>query len=115
MSYRNEMNQVAKETSWTFWRFLPIFLIAVVILSAIGFGLNSLGLFGRTVVERKVFENSFQYTEARKTEIATYEAQLAEIDGKLANPNLDVDTRANLEAQKSALNIQLATARRKVQ
>ncbi len=115
MSYRDEMNQVAKETSWTFWRFLPIFIIAVVILSAIGFGLNSLGLFGRTVVERKVFENSFQYTEARKSEIATYEAQLAEIDGKLANPNLNADTRANLEAQKSAINIQLSVARRKLQ
>jgi len=113
MPYRNEMNQVAKDTAWTFWRFLPIFIVVVCILAFIGFGLNSLGLFGRTAVERKVFENSFQYSEARKSEIATYEAQLAEIDGKLANPNLDANTRANLEAQKSAINIQLSIARSK--
>ena len=59
MSYRDEMNEVAKETSWTSWRFLPIFIVSVVILTALGFGLRSLGLWGGTVVERKVFENSY--------------------------------------------------------
>jgi hypothetical protein len=33
-----------------------------------------LGVFGKTMVEREVFESSYQYSEARKSEIATYEA-----------------------------------------
>lgn len=93
---------------WFFWGLL-LASIAGIILT----GLSYLGVFGQTVVERKVFENSFQYSESRKAEIATFEAQLAEIDGKLNNTNLDSDTRTNLEAQKSAINIQLSVARSK--
>ena len=69
--YRKEAGEIARETSWTFWRFLPIFLVAITILSLVGFGLNSLGLFGKTVVERKVFENSYQRSTALTERLAT--------------------------------------------
>lgn len=111
MSYRDEARQVAKDSHWTFWRFLPVFLVAVVVLSAVGFGLNSLGLFGRTVVEREIFEHSYQKQAGLKAEISTYEATLAEIGRKLENRNLDANTRSNLEAQSSAIRIKMAAAK----
>lgn len=83
----------------------------LVLTTIVGAGLKSAGLIGGTIVEREVFENSFQYSESRKTQIATFEAQLAEIERKLMNSDLDQTTRHNLEAQASSLRIQLATAR----
>jgi hypothetical protein len=109
--YRNEARQVAKDARWTFWRFLPLFLIVVVVLSGVGFGLNSLGLIGKTAVEREVFEQSYQRSESIKAEIAMNEATLVEIERKLSNPNLDENTRHNLEAQASAARLRIATAK----
>jgi hypothetical protein len=83
------------------------------VLTLIGFGLNSMGLIGSTIAKRKVFENSFQYSEARKGEIAVFTAQQAELEGQLSNPGLDVGTRANLEAQAASLRVQLSAARSK--
>jgi hypothetical protein len=113
--YRKEVNQVAKDSSWTFWRFLPLFLIVIVFISVLGFGLRSAGLFGKTVVERKVFENSYQRSEAIKSQIALDESVISEIRQKLSNPNLDANTRYNLEAHLSATKIRIETARRKQQ
>ena len=111
--YRKEMNQVAKDTSWTFWRFLPITIVIIGILALLGFGLRSAGLFGDTIVERKVFENSYQRSEALKSQIAGDEAVLVEIERKLSNTTLDENTRTNLEAQASAARIRIATAKSK--
>jgi len=111
--YREEVNNGLKEAQWTFFKGMPLFLIVVVFLTMLGFALNSLGLLGRTVVKRKVFENSFQYTEAKKSEIATFEAQLVEINRKLSGDSIDPATRTNLEAHASALRIQLNVARSK--
>lgn len=93
---------------WNFWRFLPLFLM----ITGGGFVLQSLGLFGRTVVERKVFENSYQRSAALEAQIATDEATIAEIERKLANPNLDADTKNALEAQAAAARIRIAAAQR---
>lgn len=89
---------------WWFW---VLMLIAVSLL-AFG-GLRILGVVG----ERVVFEQSFQYKEARKTEIATFEAQLAEINHILGYHSLDENVRVNLEAQAASIRIQLNVARRK--
>lgn len=113
--YRNEVGKLAQESRWTFFRFLPLFVGAVVVLFALGFGLRSLGLIGETVVERKVFEQSYQRSEALKSRIAIDKATLAEIAGKLSNPNLDKNTRFNLQAQASAARIRISTARSKQQ
>lgn len=111
--YRKDMSEIARESAWTARRFLPLFLGGVVVLSLVGFTLNSLGLFGRTVVERKVFEQSYQRSEALKSQIANDEAVLAEITRKLGNSGLDANTRANLEAQAAAARIRINTARSK--
>jgi len=99
-----------KKLLGTWWVWVVFLLIATGIVL---FGLNALGLIGQTIVERKVFENSYQYSEARKTAVAMYEAQLAEIQQKLINQSLDQNTRNNLEAQASAIRIRLATERSK--
>jgi len=82
-------------------------IIAVILLSGLGFVLNSCGVFGSTIVERKVFENSYQRTESLKSRIAIDEATLAEINIKLQNPNLDEDIRWNLKAQAAAARIRI--------
>ncbi|OGZ44484.1 MAG: hypothetical protein A3J55_04565 [Candidatus Ryanbacteria bacterium RIFCSPHIGHO2_02_FULL_45_17b] len=109
--YRDEARQMAKDAHWTFWKFFPAFLVAVIMLSAVGFGLNSLGLFGKTVVERKVFEHSYQRQAGLEAEIATYQATLTEIERKLTNSELDTNTRFNLEAQASMIRIKMAAAK----
>ena len=111
-NYRKEADVVFREARWTFFRGLPLFVTVIILLSVFGFGLRSIGFLGSTVVERKIFEHSYQRSEGLKTRIATDEAVLAEIEQKLTNPKLDPDTRANLEAQASAARIRIATARR---
>lgn len=93
-----------------------VWLVFLMICTGIVFtGLSYFGFVGKTIVERVVFEKSFQYSEARKSAVATYTAQLVEIDRKLTNPDLEKSTRRNLEAQASGLRIQLSTERSKQQ
>jgi hypothetical protein len=109
--YRNEARRIHKEVRWTFWKVFPLALVIMIVLSAVGFGLRALGLIGETVVERKVFENSYQRSESIKAQIATDEAVLVEIERKLLNPGLDESTRHNLEAQATAARVRIATAK----
>ena len=89
---------------WWLW------VLLLIAITAIAFGgLKIAGVIG----ERIVFEQSFQYKEARKTEIATFEAQLAEINRQLASTTLDENVRVNLEAQAASIRIQLNVARSK--
>lgn len=112
MSYREEMKEAYSDAKWTLWKYLPLALVVIVVLFITGFVLSSIGVFGSTVVERKVFENSYQRSEAIKSQINTDKAVLKEIEMKLRNPNLDKDTRFNLEAQASAARIRINTAER---
>jgi biopolymer transport protein ExbB/TolQ len=91
---------------WWMW------VLFLIVISGIVFGgLRYAGLVGQTFVERKVFENSYQYSAAQKARIATFQAQLSEIDTRLMSTDLDDATRANLEATRSGIKIQLTTAR----
>ncbi len=110
--YRKEANQFAKDSGWTFRRFLPIILIALVVLGLTGFALKSAGLFGDTVVERMVFKNSYQRSESFKARIATDEAALAEIQVQLRNPELGPNIKNNLRAQAAGIRIRIKAAKR---
>jgi len=111
--YREDMQNVHKKARWTFWKFLPLTIIVILFLSVLGFGLHSLELWGSTVVERKVFEASYQRTESIKAQIATDEAVLAEVEMQLRNPELDESTRYSLEAQATAAKVRIAIAKGK--
>ena len=111
-SYDNHFN--SKEGAPFPWKIASGIVLFLIILSVVGFGIRSALLLGDTVMERKVFENSYQRQEAIKSEIAVNKAALIEIGMKLNNPKLDADTRFNLEAQASAARIRIATAQRRV-
>jgi len=103
------MDQEKKEfAKWWLWVLL-LLVTTIPVFTA----LNYAGVFGKTFVERKVFEQSYQRSEGLKTQVATYEAQIVELEAQLKNPNLDEGTRANINAQLSAIRIQLRTARSK--
>lgn len=109
----DEMHRDLREVRKAGWGFMPMLIGVIVILALLGFGLNSLGLLGRTTIERKVFEESYQRSSAIEQQIATDEAALAEVTRQLQNPNLDEDTRANLEAQASAARVRIDAAKRR--
>lgn len=111
--YKKEIRESSQIARFALTRFLPLFIGVLVVLAIVGFTMRSLGYWGGTIVERKVFENSYQRSESLKSQIATDEAAIAEIDRKLSNPNLDADTRYNLEAQKAAARIRIAAAKSK--
>ena len=79
----------------------------IIVLALLLFALNYFGIVG----QRIIFENSFQYQQARDLEITTYEAQLAEIDVQLRRTDLTEGTRSNLEAQASGLRILIDAAK----
>jgi len=84
------------------WMWIVFLMVGTVIV----FGcLNAFGIIGKTVIERKVFENSYQKHEADKEARTTYDASLALLRSKLNNPNLDVGTRAEIQAQIDAITI----------
>lgn len=93
---------------WWMW-----FLFLCVVSGIIITGLNYAGYLTSTLVERKVFEHSYQRSEALKSQIAVDESTIAEIQQKLLNPDLDKGTKFNLKAQISAARIRISTARRK--
>lgn len=92
---------------WFMW-ILFLMVVAGIILTTLGY----MGKFTGTVVERKVFENSYQYSEARKGEIAVFQAQLAEIESQLLTEQ-DPAIRQELESKAAAIRVQLAAARAK--
>lgn len=93
-------------TRWWFWA-LGLVVVTTIVFAVLGY----VGVFTRTVVERKVFEQSYQRSEGLKQEISIYEAQIAELEGQLVNPAIDASTIANIHAQLSAIRVRLAAAR----
>jgi len=85
-------------TSW--WVYATILLVAT---SVVLTSLKYFGLVGSTIVERKVFENSYQKQSGDKARLATYKAQLAAINSRLITSPEDAD----LLAQKAMLQIQI--------
>ena len=87
---------------WWVW-ILGLVLFSIIALSV----LRYVGILGQTIIEREVFEQSYQKQAGDNQRNKAYRAQLAEINSRLLNPNLDVDLRNQLESQKAMLNIQI--------
>ncbi len=109
--FRKEMSADLSDTRWLLWKFVWIGIPIIVVLSVIFFALGGLGYFGKTVIERKVFENSYQRSEAIKSQIATDMAVVAQIQEHLKNQNLDLDTRNALKAQLAAAKLRINIAK----
>lgn len=84
------------------WVWVVILMVGTAIVFA---GLNFMGVIGKTIVERKVFESSYQKHEADKDAFTTYSAQLAQLRAKLRNPELSQGTKIEIKAQIDAINI----------
>jgi len=79
-------------------------VIGSVLLFVLIGGLNALGLIGGTIIQREVFENSFQYRAGMEQRGAILEANIAELDMLIQqNPG----NRQGLEAQKRVVQTQL--------
>ncbi len=99
-NYRKDARRFVKETNWTIWKVLPLLLI----IAAIGYGLNSLGLIGGKMVERQVLVNSHQYIEGMQQRAGVLKANITEIDVMISTGK---GNRADLMGQKRVLKSQL--------
>lgn len=112
MGYRDDVRSVKKEGMWFFWTALPAILVVLLVVSGISWIMKGTTKIGDTIVERKIFENSYQRSESLKSKIAVQEAQLAEIEYKLRNLSImSPEDKRNLEAQASAIRIRINAAR----
>lgn len=105
------MANYEEEAFYVRWWFLTLILLMI----SIGF-LTFMGYFGKWLdagIDRKVMENSHQYREARKTEIVTYEAQLAQLRGQLNRSDLSESDKAGIEGQIASIKILLKAAKDK--
>lgn len=79
-------------------------LFLLIVTGVIFYSLNSLGLIGRTIIERKVFENSYQKKASDKDALSTYDAQLSILERRLRSSLTDSE-RTELQAQIDAIRI----------
>ena len=90
-----------------------VFVMFFVIITSIVFGIMGyFGKFTNTVVERKIYENSYQYSQGKKEEIATLEAQIEVLEEKLLNPKLNNETKREIRNQITALEARLRAAKK---
>ena len=96
------MNREKKEYgSW--WVWITVLIIGTVIIFT---ALSYVGIIGETIVERKVFENSYQKRAADEDALTTYDAQISLLRRKLNNSSdLSPEERNNLQAQIDAISI----------
>lgn len=87
---------------WWMW-----ILLLIAISIPVFWMLGGAGLLGRTILERKIFEQSYQKQAGDSAKAKIFRAQLAEIDRKLQSTNLSEDQRQALEAKAAAIRIQL--------
>jgi cell division protein FtsB len=98
------MEQEKKEFG-KWWIFiLALIVLTIGVLTMTGY----IGKVANTAIDRKVMEQSYQKQAGDNARNKTYRAQLAHINSKLNSGTLDAGTKAELEAQKAMLEVQLA-------
>ena len=97
------MEQEKKEFG-LWWFFVTALIIGSIVMFTI---LSYTGKVTGTIVERKVFENSYQRSEGMKSRISAWNAQLASINSQLLTEK-DENKLTNLKAQKAMLEMQIA-------
>lgn len=110
MSYRGETKVIIKDAGWTFRNLIPLIIGILLFFSVLGFVLNSVGLLGRTIVEREIFEQSYQRSSAIQSQINKEKATIISIKSRLSDPALEESLKTNLQAQLRAAELRLNTA-----
>ena len=106
MSY-DDMREARREArKWWVWA-LGMLVVTAIVISI----LSATGVIFQTEVERRTFERSYQKKAGDRQKIATLEAQLAEINSRLADPKLDPSVAQNFKAQRAAIRVQLRATR----
>ena len=106
--YRDGMNEVAKDTSWTVMRFLPVGLLIVAILVMLGWFLQSTGIISMNI-DREVVQHSRQYTESKQGMLQNLYTEYANLQTKVveAEANGATNVADAARAQQGALLAQM--------
>jgi len=92
--------------SWWVWvTFLTI--ITIIIFT----GLSYFGIIGKTIVEREVFERSYQKKAADEDALSTYDAQITVLQRRLKTTGVPEQERAEIQAQIDSITILKASKR----
>lgn len=94
-----------------FTRWWLLILALAVVTTAVFTYLGYFGSVASTVVERKVFEESYQRKESYKERLATLEASLVELKSRRSNPNLKPETIAEIDTQITVITARINAAR----
>ncbi|MBT3690393.1 hypothetical protein HOE31_00300 [bacterium] len=79
--YRDGATIVAKESAWTFWRFLPLLLLVIVVVLLVVWSLKSTGIIGKDI-EREVVQHSQQYVESKQAKLQNLYTKYVELQTK---------------------------------
>lgn len=103
----DDMKEARREVKRWWYMGLGLVVVAAIVTAI----LSATGVIFQTEVERRTFERSYQKKAGDKQKIATYEAQLAEINSQLSDPKVDPEIAKTLRAQRAALRVRLRAAR----
>jgi hypothetical protein len=97
----SEAKQSVKEVTF----FCAVSIAIAMVATSFYIGISALYQVGETAIERKVFENSYQYESSRSSKNKILVAQLVQIGLMLKQKNLHPDRRRQLEAKAAGLRI----------
>jgi uncharacterized membrane protein len=96
------MSEKTEFAGWWVW------ILMLLVLSVIMFtGLSYVGLIGKTVIQRKVFEQSYQRQAGDQAKLNTFLSSKAEIEAQLSRNDLSSAQRADYLAQLAAIRVQI--------
>ena len=96
------MSEKTEFAGWWIW------ILLLLVLSVIVFtGLSYAGLVGKTIIQREVFEQSYQRQAGDSAKLNTFLASKAEIEAQLGRNDLSSSQRADYMAQLAAIRVQI--------
>lgn len=98
-------------SKWSVTKWFILGLVLVVFASITLTALSYAGIIFRTKVERKVFEESYQFKAGQRQKISIFESQLSEINTQLGDPSLTPGQKYQLRSKRAAIRVQLRAAR----
>ena len=85
---------------WFFWVAILISVASIVFV-----GLGYVGIIGKTIAERNVFEQSYQKKSSDADALSTYDAQVVILKRRLRSSGLTNTEKSEVQAQIDSINI----------